>query len=217
MKYIDRVDFSVLNLPKEIVDSYLSDSTAPRHLVFARLLVKLLDVRFDRVYETFMKDQVEFNNNLVHGLITTLSLFLQNLRKDPWNALLAKPEHTKHHQRMLYDLNQVIIKVLDFATNISAENTSTYILDNEATKKTMESYSKDSLKMDCRGHVRKDVDANTFLESLGEVGAVGGGEEFDTDNTIVVAFFLMTREAGLLFQQYASLLVELEKVRIPSE
>mgnify|MGYP006976770751 CR=1 FL=1 len=38
------------------------------------------------------------------------------------------------------------------------------------------------------------------------------GDEFDTENLVVVAFYLITRESGLLFQNLANLIFHIENV-----
>lgn len=221
LKYVDRVDFSAFpGIPKETLAGYLQDPTVPKHILFATLLVKILEDRFDRVLDAFIEDPAAYADNLVHGLITTLSLFLTNLRKEPWSTLLSKKEETKHHQQLVKEMIRVIMRVMEFATKVSAQNNSTFILDNDSTKKTIESFNKEGYAVDCRGHVRKETkepkatketkekNAAELFENLAE-----GSDEFESDSTLVVSFYLMTREGGLLFQTYAHLLAELEKVQ----
>jgi len=49
---------------------------------------------------------------------------------------------------------------------------------------------------------------NTLMETLDE------GTDFDVENIIVVSFYLITRESGLLFQNISNLILSLDEVNI---
>jgi hypothetical protein len=83
-----------------------------------------------------------------------------------------------------------------------------------------------NLETDCRGHfitgkpedptkvdklknIENIMYGNTLMESLDDKG-----DEFDSENLVVVAFYLITRESGLLFQNLAKLIFHIEDVRI---
>lgn len=96
-------------------------------------------------------------------------------------------------------LLEVLRDIMDFATQLSADNYCTWILDDpRATRESVEQ----RLQVDCRGHFyRRDeamrsvgalLQGNTLIESLeGDDPA-----ETASENILVVAFYLVTREAG---------------------
>ena len=76
---------------------------------------------------------------------------------------------------------------------------------------------------DCRGHIISDkpedptilaklknienlLYGNTLMEGMEE------NNEFDVENIIVVSFYLITRESGLLFQNISNLILSLDEV-----
>ena len=80
-----------------------------------------------------------------------------------------------------------------------------------------------TFETDCRGHILsgttedsnvmaklKNIEnilyGNTLMETLDE------NTDFDVENIIVVSFYLITRESGLLFQNISTLLLSLDQV-----
>jgi Putative death-receptor fusion protein (DUF2428) len=216
-KYIHLVDFSKLAGFK----NEHGDPNTPPEILFAYYLIENINTRFEEVQKSLLEDSSKFASNLIHGLITTLSFFIQNLPKNP---KIADKSHNDAFKKFFHVLADIVVKILSYATKLSADNISTCILDNDHTlKKVYEMQTGKSLETDCRGHFITDkpedptkVDklrnienilyGNTLMESLEE-----GAGEFDSENLIVVAFYLITRESGLLFQNVANLIGYIEE------
>jgi hypothetical protein len=107
-------------------------------------------------------------------------------------------------------------EVLVFATKISSENYSTNFIDNSSKKETM---LQEKMRIDCRGHLYmtenepiKDSNKEEFMKNMEKILSestlinslnIDKQEDMQNANTLVVAFYLITREAGLLFQKIA--------------
>ena len=197
-------------------------------------LVDVMQQRFNESKSFFLVDSQAFNKSLFHGLITSLS-HLIGLHSDVAEAetvvtaLKTCPPVLKKYQDIFEKFIPLIGSVMKFATQVSAENVSTFVLDNLATRDALKKKKERILKgVDCRGHfifetITNDDDlansndqaiktinalsqGNTLLESLD-----GPQDEMDSENICVVAFYLITRESGLLFQNLANLIYLSEK------
>lgn len=101
------------------------------------------------------------------------------------------------------DLIETLRDVMEFATQLSSDNMCTWVLDDHTKQQDQRGQE---LQVDCRGHFyfkkedteeqekfRKTLGAlmqgNTLVESLEE-------DESVPENILVVAFYLVTREAG---------------------
>lgn len=98
---------------------------------------------------------------------------------------------------------------MNFSVEISSENISTVVLD------TLSNFSQTDKKMvvDCRGHFLPDKKnqlstgnmIGNFLDSSALISSMENEEE-GIENTLVVSFYLLTREAGLVFQSIGNLM-----------
>ncbi|KAM3144290.1 hypothetical protein pb186bvf_003454 [Paramecium bursaria] len=158
-------------------------------LSLLELLFTQLQQKFDNFKRVFASDQTELQKNLIHGYITTFWVIMEQSKQ----ALQFKEFFSK--------LLELLREIIEFATQLSSENTCTWILNDKQLQKN-------TLQVDCRGHfyqdktienVQKLLQGNTLVESLEE-------QSENSENILVVAFFLITRESGMFFQQLAALI-----------
>lgn len=85
---------------------------------------------------------------------------------------------------------------------VSSANVSTVVLDTLASLPQAQK----KLKVDCRGHFlpEKKHTIGTYLDSTALISSMENEEE-GIENTLVVSFYLLTREAGLVFQSIGGL------------
>src|SRR5207249_4993073 len=69
-------------------------------------------------------------------------------------------------------------------------------------------------KSEVMKNMEKLLWGNTLIESLEENVGQEGGDDLGTENVLVVAFYLVTREAGLFFQNLANVVAINEKEAI---
>lgn len=95
-----------------------------------------------------------------------------------------------------------MVKILNFAVEVSSANISTVVLDTLASLPQAEK----KMQVDCRGHFlpEKKNTVGTYLDSTALISSMENEEE-GIENTLVVSFYLLTREAGLVFQSIGGL------------
>ncbi len=232
-KFLHKIDFSLLKF-NEKVKKYTE--ALPPSLNFLYYILGVLEERFQKMQESFLEDQTEYSNNLIHGLITSLGFLIQELPNYQQEEILNQ---NREFRRFFHVLSEIISSVLSYATKLSADNISTCILDNNTItrkfnevqgnqyflfKALIKKLVNKTTATDCRGHILSDkpedaskvaklknienlLYGNTLMEGMDE------NAEFDSENIVVVSFYLMTRESGLLFQNISNLILTLDQVK----
>ena len=234
--YVDRIQISAEALQKAGITE--SNKTINlRRIAFGWSLVIELEARYRKLFEVFLVNQSNFNQTLFHGLLTTLSYCFTALVTPSFVAeMKGHPANAKSFGELLITLVKLLIEMMIFATKISSDNITTCILDDDATKKLLQD-NKTIQSSDCRGHpigetkdelqFMKSIEtlrsggANTLINTIGAGEGIAddegaGGDEIESENVFVVAFYLITRESGVLFQTltHAVCSFEREKIRV---
>ncbi|KAL4459843.1 hypothetical protein ABPG74_003369 [Tetrahymena malaccensis] len=178
-------------------------------------IIQTMKKRFEDFTQSFLVEWQTFSDSLIHGLITALAFIIQKMNRD-------QIKNENEMKVVLKEMFEVICEVLAFSTKISSENVATVVLDSNSKKVAIDQeLEKQISNIDCRGHFIIDEDAkqknkflqnmekilqgNTLVEALEDNGA--GEEGFGSENLLVVTFYLISREAGFLFQSISSLVI----------
>jgi hypothetical protein len=96
-------------------------------------------------------------------------------------------------------MNQIVL----FSVEVCSSNVSTVVLDSLPQSQTDKKY-----KIDCRGHFLEETSVSKSVGGLIQSSALltsMENEEEGIENTLVVSFYLLTREAGLVFQSISNI------------
>lgn len=149
--------------------------------------------------ESFFDGKKDLSNHLFHGLLTTFSIVLGD-----WNnfMLLLQSDKTRA-QKIYHRIMSEISQTIEFAKAVISKNHVTFILDNDDTedliRKKKEKYQKLMEKLDS---------ANTLLEAVEDDE---DAQAVQSDNIIVVALYLISKESGNLFAKLLEVVVTSEK------
>lgn len=139
------------------------------------------------------------SDHLYHGLLTTFSIILG----DWCNFQLLVQSDRERAQRIYHRVIDEISQTIEFAKTVISKNHVTFILDNEETedliKKKKEKYQKLMDKLDS---------ANTLLEACEDED---DAQAVQSDNIVVVALYLISKESGNLFAKLLEIVVGSEK------
>lgn len=142
-----------------------------------------------------------YYKNLLHGVLTFFSYLLDEIST---NKNLTT-DHLENLKAFLVDFLELLAKILNFAVEISSANISTVVLDNLANVPQADK----RMRVDCRGHFidqpKPGGTVGSFLDSTALISSMES-EDGGIENTLVVSFYLLTREAGLLFQSIGGLM-----------
>jgi len=128
-KFSSKIDFSRFENFKS--EQYTGKPILPE-ILFSHYVLDILVVRFKEMQQHLLEDQSKFAANLIHGLITTLSIILQHL---PKSKHLNEDKYKDSFREFFHRLAETIVDILSYATKLSADNISTCILDNDITLK----------------------------------------------------------------------------------
>lgn len=100
-----------------------------------------------------------------------------------------------------------MIDILNFAVDISGTNVSTVVLDS--TQSATKIHNR--MKIDCRGHFYQDDKAETLknldkmMSGSALMTSVDDEDNPAIENTLVVSFYLVSKELGLMFNSIVSI------------
>ena len=174
-------------------------TNSDERLAFVESLVDELSKKQIGLKDAFFDGKKDISDNLFHGLLTTFSIILGD-----WNnfQLLQKSDRERA-QRIYSKVIDEISQTIEFAKAVISKNHVTFILDNDETedliKKKKEKYQKLMDKLDS---------ANTLLEACEDEEDQA---QVQSDNIIVVALYLISKESGNLFSKLLDVVVNSEK------
>ncbi|EGR31610.1 thyroid adenoma associated, putative [Ichthyophthirius multifiliis] len=198
------------NILMILYENYLSELELTPEMFIEEILQKV-DSSFLIFKQSFLNDNLLFQQNLIHGYITLLALIIKQIS----NQLFLK--------KTLTNLFQIMSKILNFTTQISSETVYSIFTQKENNDNF---FKNNQLQIDCRGHIvnekaqfvqnmQKILQGNTLLEALKQQNEQDQDEnEEKSENLLVVAFYLISREAGFLFQTISNIVKEFQEQQI---
>lgn len=173
--------------------------TSEELLTFVEKLMAEFSTRQAGMRDAFFEGKKDFSEYLFHGLLTTFSIILGEVKNFNKLDKADRPRAQKIYSSVISEIMQTIT----FAKSVISTNSVTFLLDNkdveEVIKRKKERYAK---------LMEKIESANTLLESYDDNDE--DQAEIQSDNMTVVAFYLISKESGNLFAKVLEVVVQSE-------
>lgn len=117
--------------------------------------------------------------------------------------------HGESLREFLIELFRTMVEILNFAVDVSGNSVSTVVLDNTKPANKVDN----QMKIDCRGHFYQDEkektatlkNLDTMMNGSSLMTSMDDEENPAIENTLVVSFYLVSKELGLIFNSIVSL------------
>lgn len=155
--------------------------------------------------ESFLKDHDKFKENLYHGILSAIGNIVTNI-----GLVIEMIRHDKERIKNIFKvLFKEVAEAITFAQGIITNTDVQFILEQKNNEE-----NKDGKKNEERfgfehgAILSKLATGNTLMDSFNDPSI--NPEDMNSENVIVVSFYLISKQSGILFEKFCSLIIYLQ-------